>query len=141
MIPLQRLRQLTDDSFNAYMTKHGHKMVRIFSHEHGAYWGIPGIASYHVNPEKAEILTLKQAFDKTCHCGPEKRIHYEFVNPMMVVITLSGPPGCGKHYISNIIYDALLNNGLTKNDIAKTEPDDVLTELGNKKILIQEVHA
>lgn len=47
--------------------------VRIYSCEHQAYWRDTG-QGYTTDSSESDILTMEEAFTKTCHCGPEKMI-------------------------------------------------------------------
>jgi hypothetical protein len=49
--------------------------VRIYSAEHRAYWRGSG-SGYTENPLESNVMCLSDAFNKTRHCGPEKRIQY-----------------------------------------------------------------
>lgn len=51
--------------------------VRIYSCEHQAYWRGTG-QGYTTDPSESDILTMEDAFEKTRHCDPEKKI--TFVN-------------------------------------------------------------
>lgn len=51
--------------------------VRIYSAEHQAYWRGTG-QGYTLIPEESAIWEAEDAFDRTKHCGPEKKI--EFIN-------------------------------------------------------------
>lgn len=50
-------------------------LVKIYSREHEAFWRGSG-NGYTSNPEESDSLTCKEAFEKTCHCGPEKQIQF-----------------------------------------------------------------
>lgn len=52
--------------------------VRIWSDEHRAYWR-PGGGGYTVERVAAGTWAVQDAFAKTKHCGPEKRIWFETV--------------------------------------------------------------
>jgi len=56
------------------LAEHGEKLVRIWSSEHGWYWGPNG--GGYVGFDTAGIYTLKDAWSRTSHCGPEKMIEY-----------------------------------------------------------------
>jgi hypothetical protein len=52
--------------------------VRIWSEEHRAYWRPKG-CGYTGERTEAGDWVSQDAFAMTCHCGPEKRIWFEFV--------------------------------------------------------------
>jgi len=54
------------------------RRVRIWSGEWLAYWG-PNAAGYVEKPKQAGEWTLREAYELTSHCGPEKKIHFERV--------------------------------------------------------------
>ncbi len=54
--------------------------LRIWSGEHGAWWRPDG-AGYTINPSHAGLYTLEEAKALTGHCGREKRIFFQTVNP------------------------------------------------------------
>lgn len=60
--------------------KNRFRLVRIYSAEWGAYWRGTG-QGYTQNPEDSAILGIEEAYKKTRHCGPEKRIQYVAVQP------------------------------------------------------------
>jgi hypothetical protein len=49
--------------------------VIIRSREHGAFWG-SDCRGYTENAWQAGIYSFKDAFENTCHCGPEKGIEF-----------------------------------------------------------------
>ena len=49
--------------------------VRIYSAEHQAFWRGTG-QGYTENPLESELWFIKDAFTRTKHCGPEKRIQF-----------------------------------------------------------------
>jgi hypothetical protein len=51
------------------------KLVRIYSAEHVHFWYRSG-QGYTPNPCDSDKLPMKEAFDRTSHCGPEKMIQY-----------------------------------------------------------------
>lgn len=80
-IPQQRvdaLRRMNPAAVTAYLKRYGQRVVRIYSAEHSSYWR-PGGAGYTHNVWHSGLFTLAEAWEKTSHCGPEKRIHYELV--------------------------------------------------------------
>jgi hypothetical protein len=52
--------------------------VRIWSGEHTAYWRSEG-RGYTLDPVEAGCYSFREAFERTKHCGPEKRIAFELV--------------------------------------------------------------
>lgn len=52
--------------------------VRIWSGEHRAWWR-PSGAGYTTELAAAGVYGLRQAYEATRHCGPEKRIRYHVV--------------------------------------------------------------
>lgn len=61
-----------------HVAKHADRRVRIWSGEHGAYWR-PNGAGYVSEQAGAGIYRFEEAYRSTRHCGPEKRIAFEFV--------------------------------------------------------------
>lgn len=59
-----------------YLKKHGERLVLIYSKEHHAFWKAGG-AGYTKSVVDAGLYSLRDAWNRTCHCGPEKEIHYE----------------------------------------------------------------
>lgn len=51
--------------------------VRIWSDEHKAYWRDP--SGYTPYPAQAGVFPFPEAWKKTRHCGPEKKIFYKLV--------------------------------------------------------------
>ncbi len=49
--------------------------VLIWSAEHGAFWR-PGAAGYTTKEDEAGVWDFADAYDRTKHCGPEKRIEF-----------------------------------------------------------------
>jgi hypothetical protein len=81
MLPLNRinpLRRVAPEKVNRFIQKHGHKPVRIYSDQWGAFWR-SGRAGYTSQRNEAGIYTFAEAFDATCHCGSEKHIYYQFI--------------------------------------------------------------
>lgn len=56
----------------------GQRLVRIWSGQWGSYWA-PERNGYTRRIEEAGVYTLADALDASGHCGPEKRICYEFL--------------------------------------------------------------
>lgn len=56
------------------------KQVRIWSGEHHAWWRPEG-EGYTDHKEAAGIWLFEDAYRRTDHCGPEKRIVYVEVQP------------------------------------------------------------
>lgn len=54
------------------------KSVRIWSNEHEAFWRENG-AGYTLSEEKAGVFSFEDAWNRTRHCGPEKRITFREV--------------------------------------------------------------
>ena len=59
------------------------ELVRIYSGEHGTYWGAKG-EGYTIRANEAGVFTLADAIALTGHCGPEKRIELEPVTAIKV---------------------------------------------------------
>jgi hypothetical protein len=49
--------------------------VRIYSAEYGAWWRGKG-NGYTVDAKASDVWDIGEAFARTIHCGPEKRIQY-----------------------------------------------------------------
>ncbi len=49
--------------------------VRIYSAQWGAYWRGSG-QGYTEDSQASDIIEIEEAFKKTRHCGPEKRIQF-----------------------------------------------------------------
>ena len=49
--------------------------VRIYSAEHRAWWRNTG-QGYTLNPFKSAVWDVRDAFNRTSHCGPEKQIQF-----------------------------------------------------------------
>ena len=49
--------------------------VYIWSDEHRAFWR-PNGSGYTSNPLDAGVYTFREAYEKTAHCGPEKKIMF-----------------------------------------------------------------
>lgn len=64
--------QLKDAGLDAFI-RHN---VLIWSDEHHAYWR-PGGNGYTAIRAKAWVLPFEDAYLRTRHCGPEKRIEFE----------------------------------------------------------------
>lgn len=58
----------------------GQQLVRIYSQEWNAYWR-PSGNGYTEYLQHAGIFPFPEAFALTRHCGPEKRIVFETVEP------------------------------------------------------------
>lgn len=54
------------------------RTVRIWSGEHGAYWRSDS-RGYTLDRFDAGYYVFHDAFNRTRHCGPEKRIAFELV--------------------------------------------------------------
>ncbi len=55
------------------------KRVRIYSNEHEAYWRENG-AGYTTDGLESGVYLFEDAWKRTAHCGPEKRITYHLEN-------------------------------------------------------------
>lgn len=55
------------------------KKVRIWSGQWRQWWR-PGANGYSPLAEEAGIYEFDDAWDKSAHCGPEKKISYQIVN-------------------------------------------------------------
>lgn len=64
---------------NVFLVKHGQRLVCIRSGQWGTWWR-PNRAGYTDNINEAGVYTLIDAWNATCHCGPEKEIHFEFLD-------------------------------------------------------------
>jgi hypothetical protein len=53
--------------------------VKIFSSQWGYYWRKTG-QGYTPNPHESQTYTIAEAFAKTKHCGPEKKIWFIYVD-------------------------------------------------------------
>ncbi len=80
MIPLTRLKKLT--MRNVFIIKHRQRVVRIRSGQWGAWWR-PNRMGYTDRIELAGLYTLIEAWEATCHCGPEKEIYFDFVEKLI----------------------------------------------------------
>jgi hypothetical protein len=69
-----KLEDVTDEALR------GNLPVRIYSAEHHAYWR-PGGNGYCSCSCVAGVFDLADAYRRTRHCGPEKRIEFEPVPP------------------------------------------------------------
>lgn len=49
--------------------------VRVWTQEHGAWWR-PDAQGYTDDDNQAWILDFPTAYERTKHCGPEKKINY-----------------------------------------------------------------
>lgn len=58
------------------LSSQGEELVHIWSGQWSA-WYRPGCAGYTNEKQQAGKFTLKDAFEKTMHCGPEKDISFE----------------------------------------------------------------
>jgi hypothetical protein len=63
----------------------GDTPVRIWSGEHGAYWRAGG-SGYVACACGAGLYSLADAYRRTKHCGPEKRIAFDRPAPNLVAI-------------------------------------------------------
>ncbi|MND21774.1 hypothetical protein D3C80_121440 [compost metagenome] len=50
-------------------------IVRIYSAEWGYFWRGTG-QGYTSNPAESQAMSIDEAFRRTCHCDPDKRIQY-----------------------------------------------------------------
>jgi hypothetical protein len=78
-------RTKLEDITPAKLEHGGDVPVRIWSGEHHAYWR-PGGSGYVACPCGAGLFALRDAYARTKHCGPEKRISFERPPPNMVAI-------------------------------------------------------
>lgn len=65
-------------TLKTWKTEHGHRLVRIWSGEWNSYWR-PSRSGYTTDVAQAGVYRLDDAIDASGHCGPEKRIVYEFL--------------------------------------------------------------
>lgn len=77
--PFNRVRRMNTAAVERYMAKHGHRTVLIYSAQWSSFWKTGG-AGYTKDPNQAGLYSLADAFARTCHCGPEKEIHYELLD-------------------------------------------------------------
>lgn len=61
-----------------WKTEQGHRLVRIWSDEWDCYWR-PNRAGYTIDVAQAGVYRLDDAIAASGHCGPEKKIVYEFL--------------------------------------------------------------
>ena len=83
MVPLNqinRMRQAGSTGVAVFILRHGPRYVLVYSAEHGAWWR-PGNCGYTLLRDEAGVYTFLQALRLTQHCGPEKDIRYDFVQP------------------------------------------------------------
>lgn len=66
-----------DHNRKRWLSRLGSRLVRIYSGQWGAYWR-PDRSGYTGFAESG-VYTFADAFDASGHCGPEKRIIYEFL--------------------------------------------------------------
>lgn len=89
MMPIQRLKPTSTpatheklERLKRWPTLRGRwygKQVRIWSGEHEAYWR-PGGAGYTADGLEAGIFAFEDAWDRSSHCDPSKRIEYKMAN-------------------------------------------------------------
>lgn len=79
MIPLQKIRQISNNNRVEFFSRHGKRTVLIYSRQWGAYWR-PNGNGYTSHRNEAGEYTLSEAWKASGHCGPEKQIFYHFVN-------------------------------------------------------------
>lgn len=60
-----------------WIEKNAHRKCRIYSGEWGAYWRQS--KGGYTEKEYAGVFSFKEAYESTSHCGPEKRIYYDFL--------------------------------------------------------------
>ena len=58
--------------------------VRIWSGEHRAYWRSMG-NGYSWDTEEAGVFDFEDAYNRTNHCGPEKKIIFHIVESEFVI--------------------------------------------------------
>lgn len=73
---LNRVRRWRIGALEDFLKKHGTRKVLIWSAQWSMYWREGG-AGYMNRVSEAGIYTLRDAWNRTCHCGPEKGIHYD----------------------------------------------------------------
>lgn len=74
-ITLERLKTIAGQKF---LKKRENMSVRIYSGEHGAYWGA-NKCGYMIHPSEAGVYTLMDAYNASSHCDERKQISYEIV--------------------------------------------------------------
>ncbi len=77
MIYGYRLSKLSEQNRNKILDVKGHRLVNISS-DHGI-WRKGGNGYTTMGSPDAWILTLKEAYDRTQHCGPEKKVCFPYV--------------------------------------------------------------
>ncbi len=71
-----KLSQLSEALREDYFERHKDKRVTIHS-DHGI-WRAEG-KGYTDKPDEAGVFTLREAYECTKHCGPEKKVSYRCV--------------------------------------------------------------
>lgn len=110
--------------------------VRIWSAEHGAYWR-PGGSGYTGCACRAGLFEFADAYRKTQHCGPEKRIEFEPISPSLVEIeadqiVIRIPILAVPHAASVAFDEAYGEHNYSVTDAAKFA-GEMVTELGREE--------
>jgi hypothetical protein len=87
--------------------QHGHKWVRIWSDEHRAYWRSTG--GYVVDRAGAGVFTVFDAYNRTAHCGPEKKIWFEWHRPDEILSLADRAEREAENWRGRPMHAALLN--------------------------------
>lgn len=77
MIPLERIKRVNNKA--PFFERHGYRPVLIWSGQWGAWWR-PNAKGYTTNIEEAGVYSLKNAYERSGHAGPEKQISFDFYN-------------------------------------------------------------
>ena len=80
--------------------------VRIYSAEWTAYWRGKG-NGYTEDPRESHVWDIKEAFEKTSHCGPEKKI--QFIEAKEIEYNICGTCGAKDGRAGDLINGECLN--------------------------------
>ena len=78
---INRIRMMNPKRVEPFIHRHAKRMCRIWSDQWGAYWR-ENKCGYTNDKGKAGVYSFEEAFKATSHCGPEKKIYYEFLTPL-----------------------------------------------------------
>lgn len=76
-----KLERLKTKSGEKWISSKLDKKVYIYSAEWGCYWR-PDRNGYTYNKSDAGVYTFSDAWNASSHCGPEKRIQYEYAGDL-----------------------------------------------------------